>query len=90
MTIKEIANKLAGDFYMSKVAMNELTEAVVEEIKDAIANGHTVKIHGFGKFSTKQVKAHTMVSPLTKKSIEIPARTKVTFRPSVALKRKVN
>lgn len=51
-------------------------------IEDAVYNGNAVTLRGFGTFQTKHRKARTARNISAGKTIQIPARYVVAFKPS--------
>lgn len=64
-------------------------ELVFEVIEDALVNGETVKIPGFGVFSVKDKAPRKGVIPGTDTQIEIPGKRVVTYKASKTLKERL-
>ena len=64
--------------------------AVVNEmlsgITGALQGGEKVSLTGFGIFNVKDTKARKGRNPRTGEAVDIPAKKKITFKPSKALK----
>ncbi|ESQ92506.1 HU family DNA-binding protein [Asticcacaulis benevestitus] len=90
MNITELADKLATEQSLTKVAAKALVDSLLKTIADAAAAGEEVNLPGFGKFSVKAVPARTGRNPSTGAAIEIAASKKISFSPAKALKDKVN
>ena len=65
-------------------------DAVFDAIIDALADGETVEISGFGKFSTTDRDAYTARNPKTGESVEVEAKKSIKFKASGVLKDVVN
>lgn len=70
----------------SKAAADRAVDAVLDVVKEALANGETVTFTGFGAFKTSKRAARSGRNPQTGKTIEIPASTVVKFTPGKTLK----
>lgn len=71
-----------------KVA-EQAVKAFQETVADALAEGNTVQLTGFGTFAVKERAARSGLNPRTKEIIEIPASRTVVFRAGTALKKAV-
>jgi DNA-binding protein HU-beta len=73
----------------TKAAAGKALDAVVEVIRDALADGETVTLTGFGSFKVSERAARTGRNPQTGKEIKIPASKAVKFTVGKALKEAV-
>lgn len=87
---RELAEKLAEKFDLTKKAANEEIQFLFDEISELLIDGKTVDISGFGKFTIKEKAEHTGLNPKTLETITIPAKKSITFKPAKNLKDKVN
>jgi len=90
MNKSELIQAVAESAEVSKAVAAKVVDAVVENIKDALAEGDVVTLIGFGTFSTRERSARTGRNPRTGESIKIKAATVPTFKPGKALKDAVN
>ena len=67
-----------------------LVESVLEEIVGALVDGSPVKVSSFGSFTVREKGERTGRNPKTGEPARIPPRRVVTFKPSGALKARVN
>ena len=74
----------------TKKEASELVDAVLDVMKEAIGNGETVKVSGFGKFVVKQKSERVGRNPKTGETISISQRRVLTFKPSNVLKGAMN
>lgn len=89
MNKTELAAAVAEKAGLSKKDSEAAVAAVVDSIKEALADGDKVSLIGFGTFSVKVRAARTGINPLTKETIQI-AETKVpAFKAGSALKEAV-
>ena len=68
----------------------DLVDSVLEKIADRICAGETVKLHNFGKFVVRHKDRREGRNPRTLEPAEITERRIVQFRPSPAMKKKLN
>ena len=66
--------------------IENIVDAILGEIADALARGERVELRGFGAFSTKQRLARTGRNPRTGATIQIKAMKVPKFRASKTLK----
>jgi integration host factor subunit alpha len=88
-------NELMNRIYTShptftKIKAREAVEAILQIIKDALANGEDVLLSGFGKFNVKDKSTRKGRNPRTGKEMLLDARRVVTFKASGKLRQKVN
>ncbi len=80
MGITELADNVAAKLDVTKVYGREVVEAVITEIQAATADGETIAIRGFGTFKNKTSAARKGRNIQTGAVIDIPAKTKLTFK----------
>ena len=68
----------------------EVTEALLEIIKQSIESGEDVMVSGFGKFQVKNKRKRRGRNPATNEDLTIPPRRVVTFKSSNKLKTRIN
>lgn len=68
----------------------KVTEAVIESIQNALAQGDTVTLQGFGAFKPVAAPQRQARNPKTGDMVTVPAKTKVKFIPGKNLKEAVN
>lgn len=93
-------NKLINKKYLSEAVSEkcdltralsrDIIDCVFDEISDALANGHSVEVANFGKFSVKERKERMGINPKTKEKVAIKASKAPAFKPGKALKDLVN
>ena len=86
MTKKELITAVAEMNDMTKSSVEATINAVFGTIQDALVEGHTVDIPGFGKFHTVDSKARRGRNPSNGEAIDIPAKTNTKFKVAKALK----
>ena len=89
LTKAAIAETLFEELGLNKREAKELVEQFFEEIRNALENGHQVKLSGFGNFDLRDKNERPGRNPKTGEEIPITARRVVTFRPGQKLKARV-
>lgn len=74
----------------TQIQAKDAVDAVLAAIKDALVQGETVQIVGFGNFSVKDVPARQATKPGTKEKIDVPAKKVVKFKAGKELADAVN
>ena len=90
MTKSELAAKVAAQASLSNAAADRAVGAVFSAISDALANGETVTLTGFGTFSTRRREARQGRNPRTGESITIAASNAPSFKAGKTLRDAVN
>jgi len=67
-----------------------MVDAVNEEIINAVANDDRIEIRGFGTFQSRKHATKNGYNPTTGKTMFVPARKTVAFKPSRELTKKMN
>ena len=80
--IKDIAER--GEF--TKADAETALKAVQGAIIAVLVNGDKITLPGFGTFKVVETAARTGRNPLTGEPVEIPAKRKIKFNPTQALK----
>ena len=86
MRKSDIAVQVAGRTPLTKAQAKSTVNAVFEVIQDALANGDTVTVTGFGSFSTKSQSARTGRNSRTGESIAVAASKAPSFKAGKALR----
>ncbi|MBS7326796.1 MAG: HU family DNA-binding protein [Thiopseudomonas sp.] len=90
MNKSELIEKVAAAADLPKAAAGRALDAVLETITDALKEGDSVVLVGFGTFAVKERAARTGRNPKTGDTIEIAAANVPGFKPGKALKDAVN
>ena len=90
MTKKEIVNFAAHETGMQAKECVAVVEAALQGVKESLARGESVFVRGFGTLNVRTVKAKIGQDICKGRSIEIPARQVVKFKPCKELADSVN
>ena len=90
MKKSDLAFRVACEAWLSKAVADSAVNAMFSAISDALANGETVSIAGFGTFLTRSRAARQGRNPRTGESIAIAASTVPSFKAGKALRDAVN
>jgi integration host factor subunit alpha len=90
LTRAQIAEAVYHEVGLSRSDSADLVDAVLKTISDRLAAGETVKISSFGTFSLRQKGQRIGRNPKTGEEVPILPRRALVFKPSHALKRRVN
>ena len=85
MNKSQLADMVALETGLSKVAARRAMEAAFNSIVLALKEGERVSVSGFGTFVRHQQAARNGRNPRTGAVVKIPSRTVIKFRPSVSL-----
>ena len=86
MNKKEIVNLVAERLNGTKKEAQEYVNEIFNIVEEALKEGSTVDISGFGKFTIAERAERKGINPATKESIVIPASKSVKFKASKTLK----
>lgn len=81
MTRKELATLVANEMKMQTNAVEEIIDAINNQIVKAVAEGDTVYMRGFGCYKSKIRKAKLGQNIKKGGTVQIPARRVPVFKP---------
>ena len=90
MTKTELVSVIAERVKMSKSDVENVLDAYLESITDALKKQMEVRLVGFGTFTTRHREASVARNPQTGQPVQVPASRVVVFRPGKGLKTAVN
>ena len=90
MNKQDLISAMAEKANATKVATEQVLNAFIDSVSEALAKGESVQLIGFGTFKTAKRNGRTGINPQTKKAIKIPAKTVAQFKAGKALSEKVN
>ena len=80
MNKADLVAAVAAKTGLTKVAAADAINATIESIAESLKKGENVQLIGFGTFAAIKKAARKGINPLTKKVIEIPAKTVAKFK----------
>ncbi|MCQ2604130.1 MAG: HU family DNA-binding protein [Spirochaetia bacterium] len=86
MSKTELVDFIAKETGLTKVAAAGALKATLEGITDGLKKDGKVVLIGFGTFAVKERTARKGINPLTKKTLNIPAKKIASFKAGAALK----
>lgn len=90
MTKKDLIDAVCDRAEINKTEFEHGFNNLVEVIKEAVANGETIYLRGFGTFAPKTRKAKVARDISKDVAIEVPATVVPTFKASKAFKNQVS
>jgi DNA-binding protein HU-beta len=90
MNKSEFISKVAEEAGTTLAEATKTVAAVFDTISNALSQGDSVTVVGFGSFKTSKREARTGRNPSTGAPIQISARTVPAFKAGTALKEAVN
>jgi DNA-binding protein HU-beta len=90
MNKSELVQAVADAADIPKATAAKTIDATIESIKDALAEGDTVTLIGFGTFTVRERAARVGRNPRTGERLDIKAANVPVFKPGKALKDAVN
>ncbi|MCB0619271.1 MAG: HU family DNA-binding protein [Saprospiraceae bacterium] len=86
----DLVSKVAESANLSKAQATAAVNTVFDAIADALKDGDKATLIGFGTFSVSKRDARSGRNPQTGKTIQIPAKNVVKFKPGKELTDSVN
>ncbi len=86
MNKAKVIEQMSKATKLPKSTTKECLEAFITTIGNALKQGKSVALTGFGTFTTIKRKSRSGINPVTGKKMTIPAKTVPKFRPGKALK----
>jgi integration host factor subunit alpha len=90
LTKADIIEAIQKENGYSRKQSSEITEILMEIIKQSLESGEDVLISGFGKFQVKTKKERRGRNPATGEDLTLPPRKVVTFKSSGRLRDHIN
>src|SRR5258708_23510093 len=90
VTRRELYDAVYRKVGLSRTESSAFVELVVEEIKDSIARGETVKLSSFGTFTVRKKRQRMGRNPKTGVDVPISPRRVVVFKASAIMKQLIN
>jgi DNA-binding protein HU-beta len=86
----QLIDNIAESADISKAAANRALDAFIDSVTNALVEGDSVSLIGFGSFSVKERAARTGRNPQTGGEIQIPAAKVPAFKAGKSLKDAIN
>ncbi|RPE00834.1 HU family DNA-binding protein [Aureibaculum marinum] len=90
MNKSELVEAMAADAGISKAAAKKALDSIMDNVQGTLKKGGRVSLVGFGSWSVSSRAARDGRNPQTGKTISIPAKNVVRFKPGAELKNAVN
>ena len=90
MTKSDLITVVAEKAEIKNKDAKKYIDLVLDSIYDALADGDSVQLSGFGNFEIKTRAARKGVNPTTKEPIDIPESKTVSFKATKSLREKLN
>ena len=90
MNKQELIENIAESADITKAAAGRALDSMIDSVTDALKNGESVVLVGFGTFTVRNRAARTGRNPQTGEEIEISAARVPAFKAGKALKDAVN
>ncbi|HBR68404.1 MAG TPA: integration host factor subunit alpha [Rhodospirillaceae bacterium] len=90
ITRADLAEAVYEQVGLSRNESADLVEAVLNDISEALVQGHNVKISSFGSFSIREKGERIGRNPKTGVEVPISPRRVLVFRASHVLKDRIN
>jgi len=85
----ELIDRVTREARLRRSEAVRAVKAVVGSIRATISEGGKISLSGLGTFKVKSRKARPGRNPKTGETIQIPVGRKISFKPSLALKKLV-
>ena len=89
MNKSELIQKVSKDAGLRRAQAVRAVKSLVAAIRETIRGGGKISLSGLGTFKVKARKARPGRNPKTGETIAIPAGRKISFKPSLSLKKLV-
>ncbi len=90
VTRADLAEAVYHEVGLSRSESADLVDAVLDEISQSLAREGAVKIAAFGSFAVRQKGQRVGRNPKTGQEVPILPRRVLVFRPSQALRERIN
>ena len=89
MTKGQLIQKICKDAGVRRAQAVRAVKSLVSAIRETVSGGGKLSLTGLGTFKVKARKARPGRNPKTGETIAIPAGRKISFKPSLSLKKLV-
>ncbi len=89
MNKSEFIEKIVNDMDVTKAQATEFVDTFIKNVVDAMKDGDSVKLIGFGNFEVKVRGARKSRNPRTGETVDVPETKVPSFKVSPALKKEI-
>ncbi|WP_163987519.1 HU family DNA-binding protein [Rhizobium lusitanum] len=89
MSKSDIVDQVSKGTGVAKSTVSNIINQAFDQVSSALASGTDVKIHGFGQFTVRDTKERQARNPRNGETVIVPAGRKISFKPSLELKKAV-
>jgi len=89
VTRKNIANAIAEGLGLTQLQTKQIVQKIFDSIVKTLVEEGRVELRNFGVFEVRQRKARKGRNPRTGKTVMVPKRYTVTFKPGQVMKQRV-
>lgn len=90
MNKKQLIKTIADQANITQKEANQIFSVAINAISGQLQHGETIRIAGFGNFTTKSSATRKIRNPSTGKITEITTQKSTIFKPSQTLKNLIN
>ncbi len=90
MNKSELIEKLSQRLGLPHRDTAAITNTIIDTMADALANGDSIEIRGFGSFTVKNYEAYEGRNPKTGKTIQVKPKKLPFFKVGKELRERVN
>lgn len=92
MTKSDLVTKIYGEIgpKLTKMECSDVVNTLFSTITEALEQGNSIEIRGFGTFKVRERKARIGQNPNTGESVTVPARRVPVFTPSKIFRNRVD
>ena len=90
MTKADLVDRIASGTGLTKIETEAVVNGFIATIIEALTEGETIELRGFGSFRTQHRAARTARNPRTREKVEIAARYVPVFKASKDFRRAVD
>ena len=89
MTRKNIANAIAEGLGLTQLQTKQIIQKILGSIVNTLVEEGRVELRNFGVFEVRWRKARKARNPRTGKTVMVPKRYTVTFKPGLVMEQRV-
>lgn len=83
----ELVERIAKRTGITRVEIATVVDSFIAEVREAVAEGHTIELRGLGTFSSKSRQERQGKNPRTGDNVFVPAKRIPAFRVSLDWKK---